>query len=133
MAKTLRQILRITPGSGWKVTVKYFKSTYSPLAMIGYTMKDHRQGWFNYARKGLSQKDLAKGRHDHLSVKQLHCHGREELDKRAFMYKIFWLLQHLPNPDATHGGADCALRAPLWPVHVRQFVGLRQRGSIDGH
>lgn len=89
VADTLKLSLRIKVGDGYRINVKFFTKSQTPSAMIGYTLKDRRQGWFNYVCKGLSLKDLAKGRHDHLSVKQSYCQGREELDKKAFMFKVY--------------------------------------------
>ena len=70
VTKMLRCILQIPTGQGWKITVKYFRKTQLPSAMIGYTMKDKRQAWFNYVCKGLSKRDLAKAAHDYLSIRR---------------------------------------------------------------
>ena len=68
VSKSIRQFLRLV-GKGYKVTAKYFAKTQTLSAMVGYCMKDMRQGWFCFCCKGLSKKDLAKARHAYMSVK----------------------------------------------------------------
>jgi hypothetical protein len=90
VAKSLRDHFNILTGEGWKVTVKYFTKTQSPSAMVGYTLKDLLQGWFNCVCKGLSQKDLAKARQDYMSLlKKSYSINKTTLDERGFMYEVF--------------------------------------------
>ena len=72
VSKSIRLALRIV-GKGYKATAKYFTKTQSPSVMVGYCMKDSRQGWFRFVCKGLSKRDLAKVKQDYTSVKQSYA------------------------------------------------------------
>jgi len=89
VSKSIRSWLRLPQGDGWKISTKYFTKSQSPSAMVGYCLKDWRQGWFNFACKGLSKKDLAKAKHDYLSIRQSYCTGKSQLEKRAFIYEVY--------------------------------------------
>ena len=89
VSASIRKFLDAKSNEGWKITVKYFAKTQTPSKMIGYCLKDIRQGWFNFACKGLSKRDLAKARHDHLTVKQSYAAGKELLEKKGFMYNVY--------------------------------------------
>jgi len=89
VSATLREYLKIKPGGGWKIMVKYFAAKQTPALMIGYCLKDWKQAWFNVACKGISEKDMAKARHDYMIKKQSYAAGKDLLEKKAFMYTVF--------------------------------------------
>ena len=89
VSRSLRKLLRLTIGSGYKITVKYFAKNQHPSAMVGYCMKDMRQGWFRFVCKGLSKKDLATARQNYMSLKQSYCSGKSLIEKRAFMFEVY--------------------------------------------
>lgn len=89
VSKSLRLFLQIPTGMGWKLTVKYFAKTQSPSAMVGYTLKDRMELWFNFMCKGLSHKDLCKGIHDYMAIKQSYANGKQLLEKKGFIYAVY--------------------------------------------
>ena len=85
---------------GYKVSVKPFEGTQTPLFMLGYIQKDTGEPWFHLAIVGFSQHDCIVGRAIHFNKISDFQKNRTTFTKTDFISNIhgYWAQNLYPLP-----------------------------------